>query len=138
MNYIPHTDAERARMLAAIGVDRIEDLFDAVPEKYRFPKLKLPAPLTEMEVAWEMQSLSDANADVNHYACFLGAGAYNHHIPSLVNHLILRGEFLTAYTPYQPEVSQGTLQAIFEFQSMVAQLTGMEIATASHLSLIHI
>ncbi|MBP7600399.1 MAG: aminomethyl-transferring glycine dehydrogenase subunit GcvPA [Thermoflexales bacterium] len=132
MNYIPHTDAERARMLAAIGVDRIEDLFDAVPEKYRFPRLKLPAPLTEMEVAWEMQSLSDANADVNHYACFLGAGAYNHHIPSLVNHLILRGEFLTAYTPYQPEVSQGTLQAIFEFQSMVAQLTGMEIATASH------
>ncbi|MBX7213353.1 MAG: aminomethyl-transferring glycine dehydrogenase subunit GcvPA [Thermoflexales bacterium] len=132
MNYIPHTEAERQHMLDVIGVKSIEDLFDAVPEKVRFPKLKLPEPLTEMEVAWEMQSLSDANADVNHYACFLGAGAYNHHVPSLVDHLIRRGEFLTAYTPYQPEVSQGTLQAIFEFQSMIGQLTGMEIATASH------
>ena len=132
MNYIPHTDFERREMLDTIGVNRIEDLFDAVPGKYRFPKLDLPKALSEMEVIWELQSLSDANADINHYACFLGAGAYNHFIPSLVDHIIRRGEFFTAYTPYQPEVSQGTLQAIFEFQSMIGNLTGMEICTASH------
>ena len=132
MNYIPHTDAERAAMLKTIGVQRVEDLFEAVPEKYRFPKLDLPEPLTEMEVMWELQSLADANADMSHHACFLGAGAYQHYIPSLVDHIIRRGEFLTAYTPYQPEVSQGTLQAIFEFQSMIGNLTGMEVCTASH------
>lgn len=132
MNYIPHTDAERSEMLKTIGVASVDALFEAVPEKYRFPKLDLPEPLTEMEVMWELQSLADANADMGHHACFLGAGAYNHYIPSLVDHMIRRGEFLTAYTPYQPEVSQGTLQAIFEFQSMIGNLTGMEISTASH------
>jgi glycine dehydrogenase subunit 1 len=132
MNYIPHTDAERREMLARIGVQHIEDLFVAVPEKFRFPVLKLPEAVTEMEVMWEMNALAEANADVNHNACFLGAGAYNHYIPSLVDHIIRRGEFFTAYTPYQPEVSQGTLQAIFEFQSMMGSLTGMEISTASH------
>ncbi len=132
MDYIPHTDAERRAMLERIGVNRIEDLFEAVPEKFRFPRLKLPEPLTEMEVMWELNTLAEANADVNHHACFLGAGAYNHYIPSLVDHILRRGEFFTAYTPYQPEVSQGTLQAIFEFQSMMSALTGMEISTASH------
>lgn len=132
MNYIPHTDAERRAMLDVIGVNSLDELFDAVPQKYRFPQLELPAPVTEMEIGWEMQQLSDANADVNHYACFLGAGAYHHYTPSLVDHIISRGEFFTAYTPYQPEVSQGTLQAIFEFQSMIGNLTGMEICTASH------
>lgn len=132
MDYIPHTDQERREMLARIGVSNIEDLFVAVPEKFRFPQLKLPAPLTEMEVMWELGALADANADITHHACFLGAGAYNHYIPSLVDHIIRRGEFFTAYTPYQPEVSQGTLQAIFEFQSMMSALTGMEISTASH------
>jgi glycine dehydrogenase subunit 1 len=132
MDYIPHTDAEREAMLKVIGVSRIEDLFEAVPEKYRFPSLDLPPALTEMEVAWELQSLADANADTSHHACFLGAGAYNHYIPSVVDSILRRGEFLTAYTPYQPEVSQGTLQAIFEFQSMMGNLTGMEICTASH------
>ncbi len=119
-------------MLKRIGVQHIEDLFVAVPEKYRFPKLDLPEAVTEMEVMWEMNALSDANNDVNHHGCFLGAGAYNHYIPSLVDHIIRRGEFFTAYTPYQPEISQGTLQAIFEFQSMMGSLTGMEISTASH------
>ena len=132
MNYIPHTDAERNEMLARIGAKDIADLFTAVPEKYRFPKLDLPEAVTEMEVMWEMNALSDANSDASHYACFLGAGAYQHYIPSLVDHMIRRGEFFTAYTPYQPEVSQGTLQAIFEFQSMMSALTGMEISTASH------
>ncbi len=132
MNYIPHTDFERREMLDTIGVNKLDDLFDAVPAKYRFPDLNLPEALTEMEALWELQSLADANADMNHYACFLGAGAYNHYIPSQVDHVIRRGEFFTAYTPYQPEVSQGTLQAIFEFQSMIGNLTGFEICTASH------
>jgi len=132
MNYIPNTDAERREMLARIGAKDIAELFIAVPEKYRFPKLNLPEAVTEMEVMWEMNALSDANNDAAHYACFLGAGAYQHYIPSLVDHIIRRGEFLTAYTPYQPEISQGTLQAIFEFQSMMSALTGMEISTASH------
>jgi glycine dehydrogenase subunit 1 len=132
MNYIPHTDAERQEMLTRIGVKNIEDLFVAVPEKYRFPKLNLPDAVTEMEVMWELNALSDANRDVGRHGCFLGAGAYHHYIPSLVDHIIRRGEFFTAYTPYQPEVSQGTLQAIFEFQSMMGSLTGMEISTASH------
>jgi glycine dehydrogenase subunit 1 len=132
MNYVPNTEAEQDEMLKLIGVHSLEELFQAVPEKYRFPNLDLPEPLTEMEAGWELQSLADANADLNHHACFLGAGAYNHYIPSLVDHIIRRGEFFTAYTPYQPEVSQGTLQAIFEFQSMIGNLTGMEICTASH------
>ncbi len=130
--YIPHTDAERRAMLETIGVSSIEELFSAVPEKFRFPKLNLPEPVTEMEVMWELNALADANADMHHHACFLGAGAYNHYIPSVVDHIIRRGEFFTSYTPYQPEVSQGTLQAIFEFQSMMSALTGMEISTASH------
>jgi glycine dehydrogenase (decarboxylating) alpha subunit (EC 1.4.4.2) len=132
MNYIPHTDEERREMLARIGVASIEELFAAIPDKFRFPRLKLPEAATEMEVMWELGALADANADVGHHACFLGAGAYNHYIPSLVDHIIRRGEFLTAYTPYQPEVSQGTLQAVFEFQSMMSALTGMDISTASH------
>lgn len=132
MNYLPHTDAERVEMLQTIGVASIEELFSAIPEKYRFPKLELPEALTEMEAMKELQDLSDANADVNHFACFLGTGAYRHFIPNTIDHLIRRGEFFTAYTPYQPEVSQGTLQAIFEFQSMIRDLTGMDICTASH------
>lgn len=132
MNYVPNTEAEQQQMLQVIGVRTIEDLFHAVPERFRFPRLNVPQPLTEMEVMWELGALADADADVTHHACFLGAGAYNHYIPSLVDHMIRRGEFLTAYTPYQPEVSQGTLQAIFEFQSMMGALTGMEISTASH------
>jgi glycine dehydrogenase subunit 1 len=132
MNYVPNTEAEQSEMLRIIGVNSLDELFQAVPEKYRFPHLDLPEPLTEMEAGWELQSLADANADLNHHACFLGAGAYNHYIPSLVDHIIRRGEFFTAYTPYQPEVSQGTLQAIFEYQSMISNMTGMEICTASH------
>jgi len=132
MPYIPNTDADRAAMLAAIGVERIEDLFHDVPEEVRFPELSLPEPLSELEIQQELLWLSEANADLNHMACFLGAGAYRHFIPSVVDQLISRGEFYTAYTPYQPEISQGTLQAIFEYQSMICGLTGMEVANASH------
>ncbi len=132
MSYIPHTDADREAMLQAIGAGSIDDLFDAVPEQYRFPELALPAPLSEMEVMAELLGLQGANASAQDYAVFLGAGAYHHFIPSAVNHILLRGEFYTAYTPYQPEVSQGTLQAIFEYQSMLCALTGMEAANASH------
>jgi glycine dehydrogenase subunit 1 len=132
MSYIPHTEVERQQMLAAIGVTTIEDLFDAVPASHRFPKLNLPAAMSEMEIAAEMQALADSNEHAGDFALFRGAGAYHHFIPSVVNHMLLRGEFYTAYTPYQPEVSQGTLQAIFEYQSMMVALTGMDAANASH------
>jgi len=131
MTYIPHTDADREAMLKAIGVDSFDDLFDAVPEDVRFPALNMPEPLSE-KVGWEVGGLARANVAANDYAIFLGAGAYNHFIPSVVDHILRRGEFFTAYTPYQPELSQGTLQAIYEYQSMMCVLTGMEVANASH------
>ena len=132
MSYIPHTDADRADMLKTIGVQSMDELFDRVPDEQRFPKLDLPDGMSEMEVAWELSGLARANVNAGDYATFLGAGAYNHFVPSIVNHVLLRSEFYTAYTPYQPEVSQGTLQAIFEYQSMMVALTGMEAANASH------
>jgi glycine dehydrogenase subunit 1 len=119
-------------MLSAIGVTTMEDLFEAIPASHRFPKLNLPAPMSEMEIAAEMQAMSEANEHTRDFALFRGAGAYHHFVPSAVNHILLRGEFYTAYTPYQPEVSQGTLQTIFEYQSMMCALTGMGAANASH------
>ena len=119
-------------MLDVIGVDSINDLFDAVPAAHRFPALDLPPPLSEMEVAAEMLAISEANDHAGDFAIFRGAGAYHHFIPSVVNHMLLRGEFYTAYTPYQPEISQGTLQATYEYQSMMCALTGMDAANASH------
>ncbi len=132
MTYIPITPPEREAMLKTIGVSKVEDLFQDVPAKYRFPKLNLPAALTEMEAAAELGELAAANETVRDLVSFLGAGAYNHYIPAAVDHILRRGEFYTAYTPYQPEVSQGTLQAIFEYQSLLCALTGMEVANASH------
>ncbi len=132
MSYIPHTNIERQQMLSAIGVTTIEDLFEAVPSAHRFPAINLPAPMSEMDVLAELQALAEANEHAGDFAIFRGAGAYHHFIPSAVNHLLLRGEFFTAYTPYQPEVSQGTLQAIYEYQSMMCTLTGMDAANASH------
>lgn len=130
--YFPHTEADRQAMLKTIGVQRMEDLFQVVPERHRFPTLNLPEGLSEMEAAAELESLANANETTKDLICFLGAGAYNHYIPAAVNAILVRGEFLSAYTPYQPEISQGTLQAIFEYQSMVAALTGMEVSNASH------
>lgn len=132
MDYISNTDADRQAMLQTIGVAAVADLFEAVPEKVRFPRLNLPQPLSELEMMAELTALADKNADTAHYACFIGAGAYNHFIPSVVGQLQMRAEFFTAYTPYQPEVSQGTLQAMFEYQTMVAELTGMDVVNASH------
>ena len=132
MAYIPHTQADRDAMLEAIGVERIAALFEAIPEAVRFPEVDLPDALSEMEMRWEMQALSSANVSTDDFLYFLGAGAYHHYVPSVINHILLRGEFYTAYTPYQPEVSQGTLQAIFEYQTMIAALTGMEVSNASH------
>jgi len=132
MTYIPHTERERQEMLAAIGLAGIEDLYQAIPEEVRFPELDLPEPLTEMEILDELLALSEANLDTRHFTCFLGAGAYNHFIPAAVDHILRRSEFYSAYTPYQPEISQGTLQTIFEYQSMMCQLTGMDVSNASH------
>ncbi len=132
MNFIPNTDADRAEMLKVVGVESVADLFYDVPDKLRFPKLDLPPALSEMEILQELQALADENDDLNHVACFLGAGAYNHFVPRIVDFLIQRSEFFTAYTPYQPEISQGTLQAHFEYQSMIAALTGMEASNVSH------
>ena len=132
MSYVANTTNDQAAMLETIGVESVEALFEVVPAASRFPRLELPRPLSEMEVLAEMGRLADENADANHYRWFLGAGAYNHFVPSVVSQLQMRAEFYTAYTPYQPEASQGTLQAIFEYQSMVAELTGMEVVNASH------
>jgi glycine dehydrogenase subunit 1 len=130
--FTPNTKTEREEMLRAVGVKTVKELFDAVPEKFRFPKLNLPPRKTEMEISSEMAELAYANESTRDLICFLGAGAYNHYIPSAVDALIHRGEFFTAYTPYQPEISQGTLQAIFEYQSLIANLTGMDVCNASH------
>ncbi len=132
MPYLPNTDDNQREMLAKIGVGSIEELFSDVPGGYRFPKLKLPKAISEMEALNELYGLALKNSSTGCFATFLGAGAYNHFVPSAIPYLASRGEFLTAYTPYQPEVSQGTLQAVFEYQSMVAELTGMDVVNASH------
>jgi glycine cleavage system P protein (glycine dehydrogenase) subunit 1 len=132
MTYIPHTEKEREAMLAAIGVATLDELFEDVPAKHRFPQLGLPPALTEMEAMAELQSLAAENGTAAEMAFFLGAGVYHHYIPSAVDHILRRGEFYTAYTPYQPEISQGTLQAVFEYQSLMVALTGMEASNASH------
>jgi glycine dehydrogenase subunit 1 len=132
MRYIPHTEEDVRQMLAAIEVDSIEDLFVEIPAEVRLDRpLDLPAPKAEAEVLRELKRLAAKNATEESHSCFLGGGAYNHFIPSVVDHLLSRSEFYTAYTPYQPEISQGTLQAIFEYQSLICQLTGMDVSNAS-------
>ena len=129
-HYIPNTPAEQAEMLATLGVDSIDDLFLDIPEVHRNPPLRLPEPLSEMEIQQELANLASRNRPLGSGPSFLGAGSYHHFIPSIVKALVTRGEFLTAYTPYQAEASQGTLQVIFEFQTLVCNLYSMEVANA--------
>jgi glycine dehydrogenase subunit 1 len=132
MRYLPHSDHERADMLAVIGATSIDDLFARVPEgAYLKTPVDLPAHSPEFMVEAHMKALASMNRAAGDGPFFIGAGAYRHHVPASVDHLIQRSEWLTAYTPYQPEVSQGTLQMLFEFQTQVAHLTGMEVANAS-------
>lgn len=130
--FIPVTDTDRQEMLQTIGVASIQDLFADVPAEALNPQLNLPPALSEIDMMRTLTGMARQNAHAAEYAFFLGAGAYNHFIPATVPHLIFRSEFYTAYTPYQPEISQGTLQTIFEYQSMLCELTGMDAANASH------
>jgi len=132
MRYIPHTEEDVRQMLATIGVDSIEDLFEEVPAELRLGReLALSEPLAEGELLRDLQALAAQNASSSAFLSFLGGGAYNHFIPSVIDQLVSRSEFYTAYTPYQPEISQGTLQAIFEYQTLICQLTGMDVSNAS-------
>jgi glycine dehydrogenase subunit 1 len=132
MSYVPHTDDDRRAMLATIGASKLEDLFGELPERLRFPSLDLPHPISELEIERELTELADRNSNAAQSSCFLGAGTYRHYIPATVDAVLGRSEFYTSYTPYQPELSQGILQATFEYQSMICALTGMDVSTASH------
>jgi glycine dehydrogenase subunit 1 len=132
MRYIPNTPAQQKEMLRAAGATSIEDLLSPIPSKARLSRpLNLPAALAETDLIRHMRELAARNAHADDFVCFLGGGAYDHYVPSPINHLISRGEFFTAYTPYQPEASQGTLRTIYEYQTMMAELTGMDVANAS-------
>ena len=132
MSYLSLTDDDRADMLAAIGVSSIDDLFEQIPPGVRFDReLDVPPALTELELVTAISDLAAKNAHSGVELSFLGAGIYDHYVPSVVDVLLSRGEFLTAYTPYQPEMSQGVLQAIFEYQTVICELTGMDVSNAS-------
>jgi len=132
LRYIPNSPEERAEMLSSIGIASAEHLFDSIPSELRLKSpLKTPPALSEIELLARFELLGARNTGGANRISFLGAGAYSHYIPTIVDHILSRSEFFTAYTPYQPEISQGTLQTIFEFQTLVCQLTGMEVANAS-------
>src|SRR6266508_5418013 len=131
-HYISITADERAEMLKTIGVEHVADLFAVVPEAVRFPQVDLPPAISEIELRRELGAMAARNANPTTQSVFLGAGAYNHFVPSAVDQILRRAEFYTSYTPYQPEISQGTLQAIFEYQSLICALSGMDVANASH------
>ena len=132
MRYLPHTDADIKQMLTTIGVAATDALFSGIPADCRLTRpIDLPPGLAETDILKELRLLAAKNTHVSDWTSFLGGGAYNHFIPAVVDHLVSRSEFYTAYTPYQPEISQGTLQGIFEFQTMICQLTGMDMANAS-------
>ncbi|MEK7880256.1 MAG: glycine dehydrogenase, partial [candidate division NC10 bacterium] len=132
MRYISNTAQQRDEMLRAVGARSVEDLLARIPAKARLARpLNLPPALSEVELVREMRRLASANAHADDFVCFMGGGAYDHYVPSVINHLISRGEFFTAYTPYQPEASQGTLRTIYEYQTMISELTGMDVANAS-------
>jgi glycine dehydrogenase subunit 1 len=130
MPYGPHTSDDRARMLAALGIASVDELFADIPEELRATPLALPGPEPELQLASRLQALAGRNR--TDLASFLGGGAYRHWTPPAVDQILLRGEWYTAYTPYQPEISQGTLQSIYEYESLVAELTGLDVVSASH------
>ncbi|CAN5681189.1 aminomethyl-transferring glycine dehydrogenase subunit GcvPA [soil metagenome] len=130
MAYGPHTSDDRGRMLAALGIDSVDVLFEDIPAGVRVSGLDLPEAMAELDLAARLQQLAGQNR--TDLASFLGAGVYHHYVPPVVDQMLLRGEFYTAYTPYQPEISQGTLQTIFEYQSLLAELTGLDVVSASH------
>jgi glycine dehydrogenase subunit 1 len=130
MPYGPHTAGDRARMLGAIGIDSVDRLFDDIPVALRSGPLRLDPPEPELELSARLQALAARN--LTGLASFLGAGAYRHWTPAVVDQMLMRGEWYTAYTPYQPEVSQGTLQSVYEYQSLLAELTAMDVVSASH------
>lgn len=131
-SYLPHTPEDRQTMLTAIGVNEAQELFVDIPADLRLNRpLDLPAAMSEPELAEHLAALASGNATIAEYACFLGAGAYDHYIPSVVDHVLRRSEFYTAYTQYQPEIAQGYLQALWEYQSLICEITGMAVANAS-------
>ncbi len=133
MRYLPHTEKDIAAMLSVVGQNHLDDLFSPIPKSCgRRRSMELPSPMTEWELNDHMERLAERMAWAPRYKMFLGAGRYHHYIPAVVEHLKNRSEFLTSYTPYQPEISQGTLQAIYEYQTLAARLMGMDVATASH------
>jgi len=133
MRFLPHTDTDRQAMLEAVGVSGMRDLFADIPAEFHLQQgaLNLPDGLSEAAIVRKFTQAADKNRNAGSTACFLGGGTYHHFVPAVVDYVISRGEFLTAYTPYQPEISQGTLQTLFEFQTMIARLTGMDVANAS-------
>jgi glycine dehydrogenase subunit 1 len=132
MPYFYNTPADQEAMLRAIGVESLGHLFDMVPEEFRLQRpLDLPPALSELELAQHMQALADKNAHIGQKVCFLGGGSYDHFVPAVVDAIASRGEFYTSYTPYQPEVAQGNLQVMFEYQTLICQLTGLDVSNAS-------
>ncbi|MDD9304020.1 MAG: aminomethyl-transferring glycine dehydrogenase subunit GcvPA [Desulfobacter sp.] len=133
MRYLPHTQEDIQAMLAKTGRESLEDLFETIPDSLKVKgPLDIPEAMSEWELNTYMEALASDNIACKDYKCFIGAGSYDHFIPSIIPYLVSRSEFATAYTPYQPEVSQGTLQGIYEFQTMITELLGMDISTASH------
>ncbi|MBI4372178.1 MAG: aminomethyl-transferring glycine dehydrogenase subunit GcvPA, partial [Candidatus Omnitrophica bacterium] len=132
MSYFPITKKDQAEMLETIGIEHFGQLFTAIPSELRNPPINLPPALSELEAQSYFRGLSQKNINVKDHLSFLGAGSYEHFIPSVVRHVIGRSEFYTSYTPYQPEASQGTLQALFEYQSLICELTGMDVSNGSH------
>jgi glycine dehydrogenase subunit 1 len=131
MDFVPNTDQDREQMLQDIGVQSVDELLQVVPASVRWPELGIPAPLSEMELAAEMRAMAEQNVDARRLSYFLGAGSYHHYVPAAISQLLLRSEFYTSYTPYQPEISQGTLQSAFEFQSMISSLMELDVTNAS-------
>ena len=128
--YIPNTPTDKQLMLDAIGVSSAAELFEDIPEKHRISKLNMPEAVAELDLIRQLNTMAESNVYPGEYSSFLGAGVYRHYTPSIVQPLMMRGEFLTSYTPYQPEVSQGTLQFTYEFQTAVCHLFDMEVANA--------